>query len=377
MGNSGCDPVFAPVVGHGGARPGGGHGCAPIALDAMGGDHAPGALVAGALRAAEEDGLDVVLVGRPDEITRELRAAGADGRLAVVAAPEVVGMGEDPALALRAKPGASIRVAAALVAQGRAAALVSAGSTGATLAAALLSIGRLPGVRRPAVAAAMPIAVIGEEAVRHVVLLDAGASADVQAEILASYARMGAAYVRVLGVMGRSRTRGTFEPRVGLLNMASEAGKGNELARAAYSLLAGVPGFVGNVEPEAVLAGAVDVVVTDGFTGNVFLKTVEALRPAREDLVRARGSDSLPLPGRPWPDAAAGVLLGVAGEVLVAHGAARAEEVRAALRAADRAVQARLSRAVAGLLTAESPVASHDRRRRAVAGAASTRSQHE
>jgi glycerol-3-phosphate acyltransferase PlsX len=229
------------------------------------------------------------------------------------------------------------------VAQGRAAGLVSAGSTGATLAAALLALGRLPGVRRPAVAAAIPIPTLepthalppAGAPVRQVVLLDAGASADVQPELLASYAWMGTAYARLLG---------SPTPRVGLLNMAAEAGKGNELARAAFPLLSGVPGFVGNVEPAAVLGGAVDVVVTDGFTGNVFLKTVEALRPAPGERARS------------WSEAAAGVLLGVAGEVLVAHGSADAAEIRAALRAARRAVTAGLSTAVAALLGAGSPV---------------------
>jgi phosphate acyltransferase len=146
---------------------------------------------------------------------------------------------------------------------------------------------------------------------------------------------MGTAYARVLG---------SLEPRVGLLNMASEAGKGNELARAAFPLLTEVPGFVGNVEPAAVLGGAVDVVVTDGFTGNVFLKTVETLRP--DPWERARS----------WSEAAAGVLLGVAGEVLVAHGGAGARDISAALRAAARAVRAGLSAAVASLLRAGSSV---------------------
>ncbi len=240
---------------------------------------------------------------------------GASGLLSVVPAAEVVGMGEDPALALRTKRDASIRVAARLVAEGRADALVSAGSTGATLAAALLLLGRLPGVRRPVVGALVPT--------KHgrIVLVDAGGFAAAQPEALVSYARVGAAYAEVLGVDA---------PRVGLLNVGVEPGKGNALAKAAHELLGGVPGFVGNVEPDGVLGGSVDVVVTDGFTGNIFLKAVEA----------ASGG---------YGDRAA-VVLGVAGEVLVAHGAASAGEVAGAVRMAAAAAGAGLSGKIAAQL---------------------------
>lgn len=279
-----------------------------IALDAMGGDHAPDAVVQGAVTAAGE-GIDVVLVGVPDQVAAALeRAGGAD--LPVVAAGEVVGMDEEPALALRTKPDASVRVAAALVAAGEADAFVSAGSTGATLASALLTLGRIEGVRRPVVAAVLP---------PRGVLVDAGGTPDVQPDALVTYARMGKAYAQVLGVS---------QPRVGLLNVGEERGKGHALARAAFDLLDGLDGFVGNVEPQGVLSGAVDVVVTDGFTGNVFLKTVEALS------------------GQPDEQGAA-VVLGVKGEVLVAHGAAGPAEVAAALRMAATVAAGRLSQRVA------------------------------
>ncbi|MBA2730360.1 MAG: phosphate--acyl-ACP acyltransferase [Euzebyaceae bacterium] len=283
-----------------------------VALDAMGGDHAPAATVAGALLAADA-GLDVVLVGRPDALTAELRRAGADGRLAIVAADEVVGMHEDAVAVLRSKRTSSIRVAAELVASGQAQAMVSAGSTGATLAAALLALGRLRGVRRPVLAVVLPTPA------GDVVLADAGGSPDPQPETLVTYGRMATAY---------ARARGRLTPSVGLLNVGSEAGKGNVLVKRAFTLLDGSDGFVGNVEPTAVLAARVDVVITDGFTGNVFLKTLEAM---------AGGSGDT---------AGAAVLLGVAGEVLVAHGAADAPAVAAALQTAASVAGAGLSRLV-------------------------------
>jgi phosphate acyltransferase len=278
-----------------------------VALDAMGGDHAPEALVAGALAAAG-DGIDVVLVGQRDRL-----AAGA-GSLEVVDAPDSVDMDEDPAGAVRRKRESSVRVAARLVAEGSAAAMVSAGSTGATLAAGVLELGRLPGVRRPVVIPTPD---------RKVVLLDAGAVPDVEPETLVGYARMGAAYAQALGV---------DEPTVGLLNIGAEPGKGNAFAVAAADALAGVDVFVGNTEPDVVLAGGVDVVVTDGWTGNIFLKTVEACAPFPDET-----------PG-------AAVLLGVPGEVLVAHGGADEQEVAAALRTADAVARAGLSARIGALL---------------------------
>ena len=283
----------------------------PVALDAMGGDSGPAVAVAGALRAAQ-DGIDVVLVGERSALEAELATAG--GTLPIVDAPQIVGMDEDPILAVRSKPQCSVRVACQLVADGKAGAVLSAGSTGATLTAALLTLGRLPGVRRPVVAAVLPVA---EE--RGVVLVDAGGSMDVQPEALLGYATMGVAYAQALG---------TAQPRVGLLNVGEEPGKGNALAKAAFELLASRPGFSGNVEPPAVLRGDVDVVVTDGFTGNVFLKTIEATA------VPADHGDS------------AALLLGVGGEVLVAHGAADADDVHRALHRADHVARAQLARTI-------------------------------
>ena len=288
-----------------------------VALDAMGGDHAPTATVAGALLAADA-GLDVVLVGTPDMLTAELQRAGAAGRLPIAAADEVVGMHE-AVMALRNKRTASVRVAAGLVASGQADAMVSAGSTGATLVAALLSLGRVRGVRRPVLAAVLPTPA------GDVVLADAGGSPDPRPEALVAYARMATAY---------AQARGCAAPSVGLLNVGSEAGKGTALVRHAFTLLHGSDGFVGNVEPAAVLAARADVVITDGLTGNVFLKTLEAMA------------------GDSGDTAGAAVLLGVAGEVLVAHGAADASAVAAAVRTAAAVAGAGLWRRVERHLSA-------------------------
>jgi glycerol-3-phosphate acyltransferase PlsX len=296
-----------------------------IALDAMGGDHAPDAVIAGALRAIDEHGIRVVLVGRPAAIEASLRACGRAGETDVSPAADVIGMDEEPALALRAKPDASVRVAAGLVADGRAQAMVSAGSTGATMAAGLFALGRAEGVRRPVVGALLPFGSPGT------VLVDAGASADVTAEQLLGHARMGIAYAQALGVA---------TPRVFLLNIGAEPGKGNALAREAQEVLGAGLGaaFAGNMEPDEVVRGTADVVVTDGFTGNVFLKTVEALAApdGRDDQGGAHGG--------------AAVLLGVKGNVLVAHGAAGEADIVAALRTAERVANDGLAERVAAAM---------------------------
>jgi glycerol-3-phosphate acyltransferase PlsX len=290
----------------------------------MGGDDAPRVPVAAALMAVRDHGVPVAVVGDPPALAaagRTIRAPGDLGEvpgLQMVAASQVVGMHEDAALAVRAKPDASIRVAMRLLAEGRAAAVVSAGSTGATLAAALLGLGRVPGVRRPVLAVVLPVA-------GGVVLVDAGASPDIQPEALVAHARLGLAY---------AAARQVREPTFGLLNVGAEVGKGNELARAAHPLLAGLPGFAGNVEPAAVLGGAVDVVVTDGFTGNVFLKTMEAVA-GRGGVIDASG---------------AALLLGVDGVVLVAHGAAGEADLAGALRTARDTARADVVTALRAVL---------------------------
>ncbi len=283
-----------------------------VALDLLGGDDAPATVVDGALLATDErPDLRVLLVG-PEEVAAEhLTARGATGRVDVVNATQHVGMAEDPARAVRAKRDATVRVAARLVRDGAADATVSVGSSGAALAAALFTLGRLPGVTRPAVAVVVP-APYGP-----VVLLDAGANPDAGPDLLAQFALTGCAYATSLGIA---------EPRVGLLNIGAEPGKGDDLRRAAYELIQALPvTFAGNVEGHDVaLGGRADVVVTDGFTGNVLLKGIEGAHRV--------GAALDP------DDHGAAMLLGVDGVAVIGHGAASPRAVATCLAMAADAV---------------------------------------
>lgn len=245
-----------------------------IAIDAMGGDDGPRGIIDGALVAARHLQVGLLLVGPSAEIERELarhpRVSALDVR--ILDTSESVGMGEAAAAALRRKPRASIRLAAEAVRDGEAAALFSAGHTGATVMAALGAFGRLPGVDRPALATIIPT--LREPAV----LLDSGATVECRPQHLVHFAVMGAAYARV--------ALGCAAPRVGLLSVGSEESKGNDLTREAHQLLKAAPiEFVGNVEGREVYAGNVDVIVCDGFTGNVTLKISEGLVETLERLL--------------------------------------------------------------------------------------------
>lgn len=313
-----------------------------IALDAMGGDHAPERPVAGALAAldgAERD-LDVVLVGDRTRLAPLLPAAGRS-RLSVRHASQTIGMEEAPATALRRKPDSSIGVGVGLQATGEADAFVSAGNTGAVMAAALTTLGRIKGISRPAIMTAFPTQA------EPCIVLDVGANAQCKPHHLAQFAVMG--HIYATEVLGRVR------PRVGLLSIGEESGKGDDLRVAAHALLsAGGLNFVGNVEGRDVLRGAVDVVVTDGFTGNVLLKFGESLvdflageighwvrssrraalgawllEPAFREL-RAR-IDYAEYGGAP--------LLGVHGVVIVCHGGSSAKAFENAFQVARRAVE--------------------------------------
>jgi glycerol-3-phosphate acyltransferase PlsX len=286
-----------------------------VAVDAMGGDRAPDEVVAGARRAAEEHGIEIVLVGRPG-------ALGDTGGLAVVPASEVIEMGDEPGAAVRRKKDASLVRAAEAVRDGKAAAMFSAGNTGAAMASALLRLGRIRGVARPAVATPLPV-----PGTTPTVLLDAGANAECQAAWLVQFAQMGSAYAR-----GRYALA---EPRVGLLSIGEESGKGNSLVKAAHGLLAEAGGvhFIGNVEGRDLLTDRVDVVVTDGFSGNVALKAMEGALRLLADAVEAA------LPPEAWatvqpvlegldPEAYGGaMLLGVQGVCVIGHGASSATAV--------------------------------------------------
>jgi glycerol-3-phosphate acyltransferase PlsX len=303
----------------------------------MGGDRAPGEIVAGARQAAES-GLPVVLVGDPDRL-------GDTGGLEVIAALEVIEMHEDPARAVRTKKDSSLIRAAEAVRDGRASAMVSAGNTGAAMASALFRMGRIRGVGRPAIAT--PIPVPGST---PTVLLDAGANAECSAAWLVQFAQMGSAFAK--------QRFGIVDPRVGLLSIGEEPGKGSPLVKETFALLdAGEAGpgvrFIGNVEGRDVMSDAVDVVVTDGFTGNVVLKTLEgamkfafkavlgALPAGGEDPASAALLEALmPLAAEMDPDTYGGaMLLGVEGVCIISHGSSSARAVVNAVGVAHHAVR--------------------------------------
>jgi glycerol-3-phosphate acyltransferase PlsX len=310
---------------------------AQIALDAMGGDNAPIETVAGAVEASAR-GVDVILVGQSEVIEPEL--ARHEVGLPVIDAPDVIGMGDEPARALRDKPGASINVAARLVRDREAEGLVSAGSTGAAMAAAAILIGRVDRTAPPSIASIFPTPGI------PTLVLDSGANPDVDAETLVQFAIMGAVGAEVL--------LGVDEPRVGLLTNGEERGKGRELERKAYDLLEKAPiRFVGNVEGRDVAADKADVIVTDGFTGNIFLKTMEG---AAEVIVRYAleaisnldpevQQSVLPALGEvrrklDYETYGGAHLLGVKGAVVIAHGASsRVAIANALVMASDAAGQ--------------------------------------
>jgi glycerol-3-phosphate acyltransferase PlsX len=311
-----------------------------VAVDAMGGDFAPRNVVDGALAAARHFDLGVTLVGPPDLLERELaRHLDVDPqRIRLVEATEVVAMEESPAAALRRKPQASIKVAAEIVARGEASALFSAGHTGATVMAAHAAFGMLPGVDRPALAVTIPTRG------RPAILLDVGASVECRPQHLLQFGIMGNVYARVVF--------GTKSPRVGLLSIGEEASKGTELTREAHRLLKTAPlAFIGNIEARDVYGGSADVIVSDGFTGNIALKISEGLVETMETLLGEELSSTVTmrvgslLTRRAlrrfkrrvdYSEYGGAPLLGVAGITIVGHGRSSAKAVRNAIAMAYR-----------------------------------------
>jgi phosphate acyltransferase len=305
-----------------------------VAVDGLGGDHAPGEVLAGAIAAATALPNDTIVLVGDDALAPHLPATPPPN-LSLEKSGAAVGMSEDPAAALRRRPDASVAVAARLVRSGEADALFSAGSTGATVAAALLGVGRLQGCRRPAIATVLPLS-------QPVLLLDAGATVHCRPQDLLVFAILGAVFAR--------RLFGLDEPaRVGLINVGEEPGKGTDLTREAHALMQAHEGlrFVGNVEGRDVATGVADVLVTDGFTGNVVLKTAEGV--AREVLGLVRGAmtrstknklaasvlrgDLMSVRDRVDPENYGGsYLLGISGSVVIGHGNSRARGVENALR---------------------------------------------
>ena len=318
---------------------------ARVALDAMGGDNAPDEVIAGGITAAEA-GHDVILVGDQSIISDRLAALGAD--LPVVAADEVIEMGDDPARAIREKPDSSIAVAARLVKSGDADALVSAGSTGATLAAAAVILRRAKGVLRPVIASIFPTP--GS----HTVVLDSGANPDCKPEHLVQFGIMGALVAELYLEVPH--------PRVGLLNIGEEEGKGRELEKGAFALLNETDlNFIGNVEGRDLASDRADVFVTDGFTGNVLLKTTEGavqfiveylqaalIKLPPDDLALVAPVMSEVRQRLDHEEYGGGHLLGTNGVVVIAHGSssrvAIANAVAMASDGADRDLAGHVAR---------------------------------
>ncbi len=278
-----------------------------LAVDALGGDNAPGEIVRGALSAARRLPDDEVLLVGPEEEVRPHLGADAPPNVSLRPSGGTIGMDEEPAAALRARPDAGVSVAAKMVRAGGADAFFSAGNTGATVAAALMRIGRMDGVRRPAISTLLPFA-------SPVMLLDAGATTMCRPQDLLNFAILGGVFAeRYFGLGERAR--------IGLVNVGEEPGKGTDLAKEAHALISGSGlRFVGNVEGRDVSTGVADVLVTDGFTGNVLLKGLET----------AYATAGPPAPDTDLPPRAA-LLLGVGGTVVVCHGAATGPDLAAGI----------------------------------------------
>ncbi|MGB5633279.1 MAG: phosphate acyltransferase PlsX [Waterburya sp.] len=318
---------------------------ARIAVDAMGGDFAPEEIVAGAIQASAELDLDVLLVGDEQQIDSLVKKYGGKDseHIKVVPAQDVITMKEEPLVAIRRKPKASINVAMNLVKQKEADAVVSAGHSGAAMAAALLRLGRIKGIERPAIGAVLPTIVPD----KSVIVLDVGANVDSKAKYLEQFALMGTIYSRYV--------LGCEEPKVGLLNIGEESSKGNELALSTHKLLTDNPQipFLGNAEGRDVLSGEFDIIVCDGFVGNIVLKFAEAIGEVMLQIMK----EELPqgLPGKVGTallkpnlmnikrridraEHGGALLFGVAGICIISHGSSRRGSIFSAIRLAKEAI---------------------------------------
>lgn len=320
-----------------------------IVLDAMGGDHAPAAVVEGGVLAAREYGIEVVLVGRQEVVQPELAKYDTTGlRLPVVHASQVIGMDEHPALVVKTKKDSSMVVGMRMVKEGQADAFVTMGNSGGALAAALFHLGRLRGIKRPALSSVFPTSK------GPAFLIDLGANTECKPEFLLQFAIMGSVYAeRVLGIKN---------PRVGIISNGEEEGKGSLLVRDTTPLLkASGLNFVGNIEGKDLPAGLADVAVTDGFTGNVIVKTSEGVASlileVLEREIKARPLAMIgALLAKPafravkgvldYSEYGGGALLGVNGIVIVGHGRSNAKAVKSAVRVAAAAVEGQVLEAI-------------------------------
>jgi glycerol-3-phosphate acyltransferase PlsX len=315
-----------------------------IALDAMGGDKAPGVIIDGAVAAAEEAGSDLtlVLVGRPDAVGPVMASRGvASGAIEVFEARDVVAMDEQPSQTLRKKRDSSIAVGLRMQREGNADGFISAGNTGAVVANALFTLGRIQGVKRPAIATVVPNEAGG------CILLDVGANIDCTPEHLFQYSVMGACYAE--RVLGKQR------PRVGLLNVGEESSKGTEVVQAAYRLLEESDlEFIGNVEGRDLFAGSVDIAVCDGFVGNIVLKFTESvvdmvsvvMREALTSTARGKLGGLLLRPAFrklkrrfDYAEYGGAPLLGLDGVVTIAHGSSSVRAIKNAVLATQRYIR--------------------------------------
>ncbi|MBE0501450.1 MAG: phosphate acyltransferase PlsX [Desulfuromonadales bacterium] len=313
-----------------------------VAVDAMGGDHGPGVIVEGALKAARQWGMKILLVGDAETVQAELAGHDCTGLcIAVEHASEVVGMHDSASDAIRKKKDSSIRVAFELVKSGRADAVVSAGNSGATMAAGMFVLKRISGIDRPAIATVVP------NQSRYTLLLDAGGNVDCRPIHLQQFATMGDVYAREL--------MGLKAPRIGLLSNGEEEGKGNDLTRETHHLLDNAPfNYVGYIEGRDIYNGKVDVVVCDGFVGNVVLKVTEGLAEAISQMLKTEIEKSFLskigyLLARPafssfkkridYAEYGGAPLLGIQGAGMICHGGSNAKAIMNAINMASQAVQ--------------------------------------
>ena len=324
-----------------------------IAVDAMGGDHAPHEIVAGALWAAQEYGVALELVGKQDQIEQEIERIRKNGVISkcggfknkrikvdvdkldikISHASEVIEMGEAPAQAIRKKKKSSIVMTVDAVANGSSDAVVAAGSAGAAMASSLFGLGRLHGIDRPAIAVTLPT-------MKHpIVLIDGGANSSCTPEMLYQFAVMGTIFSKnVLGVKN---------PKIGVLNIGEEAGKGNDLAQKTYKLLESQTrfNFIGNVEGKEIFSNICDVVVCDGFVGNVALKITEGASSMLFKMIKEQFTKNIF-----YEEFGGALLLGVKGITIISHGRSKAYAIKNAVRVAKEAVETGVNKKIAELI---------------------------
>jgi glycerol-3-phosphate acyltransferase PlsX len=322
-----------------------------IALDAMGGDHSPGEIVKGGVEAAQRDGMDVILVGHEEMLREELKQYGpTDSKISIVHASEVVAMHERPVSAVKEKPDSSIVVGVNLLKEEEAAAFVCAGNTGAVMTAAALILGRTRGIRRPALGAVFPFPT------GPVLCLDLGANSDCKPSSLVQFAQMGNVYMQ--------RIFNIESPRIGLLSSGEEDTKGSQMVQKAHRMLKKTKlNFIGNVEGRDIASGRSDVIVTDGFTGNVVLKLGEGIGEMLLDSLRAAVTENPKLVEAAslleptfqsvintldYREYGGALLFGVNGNVIVAHGRSHADAIRSAMLSARREVEKGVVEAIKG-----------------------------